>query len=277
MDPVQVAIMRIKREIPRDILEQAFLPKRYDATRKDRYFDNVSAVSIDEQIRLQVIEGRVAIDANLVGGTEMYLPLMSAELQMVDGWNMIYRFPREITGGRRIITVHELNYGYASGFYAGGSINPVNNSNLLSVARQIIRGTTGVQSLGSSYVQLVGVNTVLVNDVNQMIGDAVIRCTLAHEPNFNDIKPAYYHNFSQLAVYAAKAHVHNTLLIDLDEGAIRAGMALGRVRETVDGYADANELYYAYLSTTWTKVALMNDTEKYRKVMQLALGSKPRW
>lgn len=277
MDPVQVAIMRVKAEIPRDILSQAFMPKRYDPTRRDRYFDNVSSTSIDEQIKLQVIEGRVSIDANLVGGTEMYLPIRLAELQTVDGWNMVYRFPREVTGGRRIISVHELNYGYTTGNWGGGGISPSNTNNLLSIAREIIRGTSGVQSVGSSYVQLVGINTVLVNDLNQAIGDAVLRCTLAHEPNFNDVKPAYYHNFSQLVLYAVKAHVHNQLVVDLDEGQIRAGMTLGRIREITDQYADMNQVYYDYLTTTFTKVMLMNDTEKYRKVLKLSLGSKPRW
>jgi len=277
MDPVQVAIMRVKAEVPRDLLDQAFMPKRYDPTRRDRYFDNVSTTSIDEQIRLHVIEGRVAVDVNLVGGTEMYLPLMMAELEMVDGWNMVYRFPREATGGRRIISAHELNYGYTTGSWAGGGITPSNTNNMLSIARQIIRSTSGVQSVGSSYVQLVGINTILVNDMNQIIGDAVLRCTLAHEPNFNDIKPAYYHNFSQLVVYAAKAHIHNTLVVDMDEGQIRAGMSLGRIREITDQYADSNQLYYDYLSTTWTKIALLNDTEKYRKVLKLSLGSKPKW
>ena len=134
MDPVQVAIMRVKAEIPRDILSQAFMPKRYDPTRRDRYFDNVSSTSIDEQIKLQVIEGRVSIDANLVGGTEMYLPIRLAELQTVDGWNMVYRFPREVTGGRRIISVHELNYGYTTGNWGGGGISPSNTNNLLSIS-----------------------------------------------------------------------------------------------------------------------------------------------
>lgn len=275
MDPISVAIMRIKAEIPRDILDQAFSSKRYDPTRQDRYFDNISANALDQQIKTQVIEGRVSIDANLVSGTEMYLPLALAEIEVIDSWNVIYRFPREAVGGRRIVSAHELSYGYAFGAGGIGGVSSGSN-NLLSAARQVLRATTGTGNIGSSYVQLVGPNTILVNDVNQLIGDAVIRCTLTHEPNFNDIKPANYHNFGQLALLATKAHVHNRLVVDMDEGQIRAGMTLGRIREITDQYADANQLYYDYLTTTFTKVMTMNDTEKMRKILRMSLGSKPR-
>lgn len=278
MDPVTVALIKVKAEIPRDILKQAFMPKRYDPVENDRYFDNVTSVSIDQQIRQIVIEGRVSIDVNLIGGTEMFLPLGLAQREFLDAWNMIYRFSRDVLGGRRITTVHELVYGITQGLSGQGTAGYDGRaSDLLLVGRDIMRAVGGTATLGTAYVQIVGVNTVLVNDANQVIGDAALRATVTHEPNFNDLKPVYYHAFAELVALAVKGYIYNTLVIDLDEGQIRGGMTLGRIREVVDSYADANQMYWEYLTTKWQRISTMNNTEQYRKILKMSLGAKPRY
>lgn len=277
MTPITVAIQRVLREIPREILNQAFSAKRYDPTRQDRYFDNVDAISLDEKIRELVIEGRVAIDVNLVGGTEVLLPMRQAEREYVDSWNIIYRFPPEVLGNRKISTVHELIYGLTQGL-AGSTTTGFDSrsSGLLKDVRNIIRATNGVALMGTAYVQLLNHNTILVNDSNQVMGDAAVRCTVSHEPNFNDIKQPYYRDFAEMVVLAVKAHVYNTLVIDLDEGLIRSGATLGRVREIIDSYADANTMYNEFVDVKWAKLAIIQDVDKYRKIIKLNLGGKPR-
>jgi hypothetical protein len=277
MDPISVAILKCKADIPIDILKQAFLPKRYDPTRQDRYFDNVTSTSIDHQIRQLVVEGRVAIDANLCGGTEMFLPLAMAAREYVDQWNIVYRFNRDELGGRRIVTVHELIYGMQPGYSGQTTGYDSRGSQMLQVGRDILRATAGTTQMGTSYVQLVGVNTILVNDITQIVGNAAIRCTLTHEPNFNDLKPAYYHKFAEMVALACKAYIYNILIIELDEGQIRGGSTLGRIREIVDSYADAGQLYWDFLTTRWKKITTMNNTEQYRKILKLNLGAKPRY
>lgn len=278
MDPVTVALIKVKAEVPRDILKQAFMPKRYDPVRDERYFDNVTSVSIDQQIRDLVIQARVAIDINLIGGTEMFLPLALAERDYIDSWNIVYRFGRDALGGRKITTVHELVYGITQGLSGQGTAGYDNRaSDLLLVGRDIMRAVSGMNTLGTAYVQLVGVNTILVNDTNQIIADAAIRATVSHEPNFADLKPAYYHAFAELVALAVKGYIHTALVVDIDEGQIRGGMTIGRIREIIDQYADANQMYWEYLTTKWQRIATMNDTEKYRKVMKLSLGAKPRY
>lgn len=277
MDPISVAILKCKAEIPFDILKQAFLPKRYDPTRKDRYFDNVTSTSIDHQIRQLVVEGRVSIDANLCGGTEMFLPLALAQREYVDKWNIVYRFDRDDLGGRRIVTVHELIYGMQPGYSGQTTGYDSRGSQMLQVGRDILRATVGTTQMGTSYVQLVGVNTILVNDISQIVGNAAVRCTLTHEPNFGDLKPAYYHKFAEMVALACKGHIYNTLVIDIDEGQIRGGATIGRIREIVDQYADANQMYWEYLTTRWKKISKLNNTEQYRKILKMSLGAKPRY
>lgn len=277
MTPIAIALQRVLREVPREILNQAFSAKRYDPTRQDRYFDNVDAISLDEKIREIVIEGRVAIDVNLVGGTEVLLPMAQAEREYVDSWNIIYRFPPSVLGNRKISTVHEVIYGLTQGL-AGSTATGFDSrsSGMLKEVRNIIRATNGVAMMGTAYVQLLNHNTILVNDSNQVMGDAAVRCTVSHEPNFNDIKQPYYRDFAEMVVLAVKAHVYNTLIIDLDEGLIRSGATLGRVREIIDSYADANTMYNEFVDVKWAKLAIIQDTDKYRKIIKLNLGGKPR-
>lgn len=280
MDPITVAINNIMfGDIPRQVLNQAFMPKRYDATRRTRFQDNVYPSSLSELIRTIVVDGRVAIDVNLVSGTEVVLPLHAAERDAVDPWNIIYRFGSDVTGGRRITAVYEVLYSVTQGLN-GNNANGMTmqrSSHLLQVARDIHQATNGVPTASTAYCQLVGQNTVLVNDINQMLAYGGLRCRLGHELNFNDIKPVYYHAFGELVTLACKAYVYNTLIIDLDEGQLYAGAALGRFREMVDQYADANTMYKEYLRDKWQKIGLMNDTDAYRKVLKLALGARPKF
>lgn len=279
MDPVSVAINNVKFEIPREILNQAFMPKRYDPTRRVRFQDNVFATSIDELIRTVVVEGRVAVDVNLLSGTEMVLPLEQAVVEHIDPWNVIYRFGSNVTNGRRITAVYEVLYGIYQGLNGNnvGGLTMQRASHYLQNGRDILNATNGVNTASTAYCQLVGINTVLVNDVNQALSFGGLRCRVSHELNFNDIKPVYYHAFGELIILATKAYVYNTLVIDLDEGQIRGGASLGRFREIVDQYSDANQMYKEYLNTKWQKIGLMNDTEAYRKVMKLALGARPKF
>ncbi len=279
MDPISVAISNVKFEIPREILNQAFMPKRYDPTRRVRFQDNVFATSIDEQIRTVVVEGRVAIDVNLLSGTEMILPLQAAMVEHIDPWNVIYRFGTDVTNGRRITAVYEVLYGVYQGLNGNNvsGLTMQRASHYLQNARDILNATNGVSTASTAYCQLVGPNAVLVNDVNQLLNFGGLKCRLSHELNFNDIKPVYYHAFGELVTLATKAYIYNTLVIDLDEGAIRGGASIGRFREIVDQYADANQMYREYLTTKWQRIGLMNDTEAYRKIMKLALGARPKF
>lgn len=277
MDPVSVAMLRImKGGIPRDILKQVFTAKRYDPTADDRYFDNSLGTSVEEQIRLKVIEGRVAIDMSVTGGTEVHLPMRFAEREYIDAWNVIYRFDRRFTGGRRIVSVSEMTYGLTQALGTGGSPGYDSRaSQFMLNSRNLLRASTGVGTLSSSYVQLIGPNAVLVNDVNQVIGDSLLKCRVAHEANFSDLHPSYWHSFGELVLRALKAYIWSDLVIEIDENQIRGGATIGRIREIVDGYADAEQMYMEYLDIEWAKQRILSDPQQMRKISKWLLGGKP--
>lgn len=274
MDPVSNAIRKLKLAIPKEILSEAFSPRRYDATRQARYRDTAMIGSLDAQIRKQVIDGQVSPDVNLCSGVETTVPLTTAEREYLDSWNIVYRIPKSVTGGRTITAAYEVVYGV--GFSNQGFFSPLQAgaSPLISAGQRILNATMGSGSVSTHYVSIIGENTILVNDVTQLQGSAYLRCMLTHEPNFANLKPAYYSAFAELVVLATKAFVYNELVIKLDEGENKAGQTLGRFREILDGYADSYQLYSEYLDEKWPKLATMNSTETSRAIYRAIVGSK---
>lgn len=278
MDAVSYCVSKIRQHIPRQLLDEAFKPQRYDPIRSVRRYDNVLSQSLDDLIRTKIMEGMVGIDLEQIAGTEDLIPISMAERIPYDPWNVVYRFNKKDLGGRNIIKVHEILLGYNLGFGVGGYGEQNRSKDMLtSVARDISRATTGVESTGSAYVELIGPNTVLVNDINIISGYTTLRCTLTYDKLFNEIKPAYRRDLAALSVLAAKAYIYNHLVIDVDEGVIRAGKTLGSFKQTLDKYEDSIQMYEEMIDTTISKIAIMNDTEQYRKVMKLALGSRPKY
>lgn len=274
MDAVSYCIAKIRQNIPRQLLDEAFKPQRYDPIRSVRRYDNVLSQSIDDLIRTKIMEGMVALDLEQFAGTEDTLPLNIAEKIPYDPWNVVYRFNKKDLGGRNIIKVHEVLFATNLGYGVDGfGAHNRSRDMLTSVARDISRATVGTEATGTAYVELIGPNTILVNDINIITGYTRLRCTLTYDKLFNEIKPAYRKDLADLSVMAAKAYIYNTLVIDVDEGIIRSGKALGSFKEQLDKYSDSMQMYDEMLETTMRKIAIMNDTEQYRKVMKLALGS----
>lgn len=278
MSAIDTALRRIKT-IPKEVLKQAFMPTRYDPTRLARYYDNTTPLSIDALIRDQLIYGRVLPDIDLISGSEDFIPLSCAKQEWIDQFNSIYRFNDEVMGGRTITGVYEVTYSYASnsmlGGYGGYGAYNTRSSALLKSARDVLRSSVGTPSQSTAYVQLVGHNAVMVNDITPIQNAGALRCRISNDPNLTNLQPSYHQRFATLALYATQAYIYTALVIDLDEGMLRGGQQIGRFREIVDSYANADQMYIEELSR-WTKVGIMNDPMQYRKVMRMALGIRPK-
>lgn len=278
MDAVSYAVTKVRQTIPRQLLDEAFKPQRYDPFRNTRRYDNVLTQSIDDLIKIKVIEGMVSLDLDQFAGTEDLLDLTLATHSIYDPWNTIYKFDSRALGDRNISKVHEviygLNVGHGSTSYGG--LGPTRGM-LNSVSRDVSRATTGVGSTGTAYVELIGPNTILINDMSTFSAYSKVRCTLSFDSTFSEIKPAYRKDFADLVVCAAKAFIYNTLIIDVDEGVIRSGKTIGMFKQILDSYADQMQIYDEKLEGDIRKAFIMNDTEQYRKVLKMQLGSRSKF
>lgn len=278
MDTVSYCVAKIKQVIPRQLLDEAFKPQRYDPVRQVRRYDNVLAQSIDDLIRTHVIEGVVALDLDQFAGTEDLVLMSLADRIVYDPWNLVFRFDPKVLGGRRIIKVHEVLFGYNVGHGTSTYGNQGPSRNLIgNVTRDIQRATSGVSSSGTAYVELIGPNTVLINDINIVSGYSTLRCTLTYDKTFNEIKPEYRKTIADLCILATKQYIYNTLIIDVDEGIIRSGKTIGMFKQLIDSYSDALQIYDEMIDVTMLKISILNDTEQKRKVMKLAIGSRTKF
>lgn len=272
-DLISITLDRIKFEINPEVLQLAFAPKRYDPGKRNFYKDRNTNVSTDAMIRRAVIDARVAVDVNLCSGVETVVPLNALPAERIDPWNIIYRIPKERTGGRTITAVYSISFGQGDvlGAYQPNSLN---SSAALDAAAGVLQSNLPWTQVQSAYVSLIGENVVLLSNIGQFPGLLYLRCQVTHEPNFANIPPHYYDVFTELGILATKAYVYNQTIVSLDEGAIKAGSSLGRIREIIDGYADSNTMYKEHLRDNWRVASHMADTQKNQRTLRYIVGSR---
>lgn len=260
-------------EIPRELLEEAFAPVRYNPTEKYRFRDNAMPVNIGANIRKIIIDGRVSTDLNLSTGTEVTIPLRGMPMEILDPWNVMYRIPKDATDGRSITHAYSVSYGNGSAT-SSYRANMNRSSPLLQAAGGVLLSNLALPKVSTAYVTLVEENTILVSDTNALPADVFLRCLLNHEQDFKNIQPSYFDRLGELAVMATKAYIWTTLIVPMDEGQIRAGQTLGRFREVVDSYSDSITMYKEMLRGQWRKSAYLNDKETMKRIWGFTTGGR---
>lgn len=271
MNPIEKAISEAKFSIPMEILNRAFSPTVL--------YGRATALNIDAVIREKVIEARVKVDCNLVGGTQLDVPLRSINPEQIPlptgspySWAMVYRIPMELTQNRLISRVLWLanTVSPISGTYTYASYN---GSALANAAMGVMQSQAPIPTMSTARIDLIGPNTVLISDTNQWPYDACLRCFVENDPDFSTLPPGAYPKFARLCVLAIRAYIYNTLVIQINTAEIYNGQELGRFKEIVDGYADSNDLYTEYLESTWKEVAAYADPVSARDWVRIGLGS----
>lgn len=262
MDAVTKALSDIKRQIPRQILEDVFRI-RYNAR-------HAGLKSIDDSIINQVIQPRVMIDCSLLGGDEVLLPMESAELDNIDAITQVYHFPKAMTNDRSIVSVLAIEY-YNP--FMTAWMNPATGQCQAPFNLQLGRMMSNVHApqpkTFNARTTLIGENTVLVKGFNLPVGNYGMRVILEYGNRMAGLNPRHYKHFSKLCVLATKAHCYNVRVIDIGEAELSGGRELGRYNQVVDGYSDADEQYEDYLEAKWPKIAMLGDDESMTQFYRL--------
>jgi len=273
MDLITIALDRVKFEIPPEVLRYTFSPTRYDPSKNGLIRDYSTGISNDSVIRRQVVDARVMVDLNLCSGVEIFIPLESAKIEQIDRWTTVYTIPKELTQGRSITEVYGISFGQGHSLGNGGAVS-ADRSMVLEAAAGLMQSNASWTQVQSAYCTLVADNTVMITNMVRMPGIAFLRCLVSHEPNLANIPGHFADAFTELVILAVKAHIYTRTIIQLDEGAIRGGASLGRIREIVDSYADANTLYKEYLRDKWRKSSIMANKEQYRRLLRHTVGGR---
>lgn len=261
MNAVAKAIADLKFKIPPQVLKETFV--------ENVHHWRQTVVSIDEQILNKVIKTRVLVDCNLVGGTEVVLSLKGCPFEIIDEYNVIYYIPKERTQGRVIssaLSVSALNY------MAGTYVNYISANETTRLANALNNSVSQPPFISTARVTLVAENTLLVSEVTRIGEYDSVRVILSDDETMSHLQIRSIPAFSKLVELAVKSYIYNELIIKMDMGMIKAGQELGRFREVVDSYSDAEQMYQDYLIQNWAAIAFMNDQDTMRRFIKLQIG-----
>lgn len=262
------AIDEIKFSIPPELLNVVFI----NNTNNWRN----TPISLDEQIMAMVIRPRVMVDADLVGGTEAFVSLEGVAAHRVDAYLTVYNIGKDRTQGRSIMAVASVSYLSASLLSSVGNYQLFNQCTvtpLLQAGQAMFDAVKSIPPTSTAMVRIVGENSIMIQDTMPPIGHGFVRCTIANEEELGNIQFRNVPTFAKLAELACKAYIYNSYIIKLDMGFLSGGQEIGKFKEIIESYADANEMYRDYLKNTWMKVAFMNDKEKMRRFIKLQVGA----
>ena len=257
MNAVKQGIIACKQKIPEQILHDAFIAPWYQYNQKY----NVNPISIDEHIMINVIRQRVLPDINMTHGIRTNIPMAGCRVEMIDSYSYVVFVPKEVTGGKSVIAalgVTYLNPSMGTAMQAGITGT---RSMVLGATSNLANATDGSSVMSSDQVELSGENTIYVKTYNSIRSNGGLVVTLEHDENLSAIKPRSISKFKDLIVLACKAYIYNKLSLQLDIGKLHAGHELGRYREIVDSYAEADEQYEELKETKIGKILFMNDED----------------
>jgi hypothetical protein len=266
MDCIRYSVSNIKRVIPPEILRTVFL-KRING-----FWDNME--SLDESIIATVIRPRVLVDCNLVGGTEVYIPLDGIPVYRQNDYTSIYHIPKERTQNRSIMSVANITFSDPTKVSSYGVAAGDQNTFMLQAAQSVMDAQGSIPVTSTAYVQLIGENTVMVRDTVVLPANIYLRCQLANDENMAHIQLRSYRAFFEMVQWAVKAYIYNEYIIQLDMGQLFAGVNIGRIKDIIDSYADAEANYQDYITQKWAKISIMNDRESWTRLLRLTMGGQ---
>ena len=263
MNAIGYAINMVNRSIPKEIRNLTFLSGINHMTG--------IPVTTDSRIRELVINDRVLEDINIIGGTQITVPLDGLSQEPIENNAVVIRIPKSRTQGRSIISVHSVAFGASavSGFVS----NPLRQvSEVANANQQMLNGMSSIPYISEGQVMLLTENTIMIQGINMMSGMMYLRCEVENDSNLNNIKRRSYIAFGELCVLAVKAYIYINCVIPMDIGYIEGGATLGKISDIIEGYEGAEEEYLEFLQKRWSKVSKLNDAETVEQLVRLTAG-----
>ena len=260
MNALTKALTEIRFTIPNEVLQIGFVEN----------FGRVNTItSLDERILSSVIRPRVLIDANLVGGVMIKVPIVGCTYFESMPGEVIINVPKKLTMGRSIVTLQNLicNVGFSA------STAPYNTTSLIAASNNMYTNLANHTVIQTGRLELIGDNVVLVQDPSIAIFNAILRCTVENESNMENLHPRFHSGFAKLCILAVKSYIYINCKVKLDQGYIYGGHELGSIGDIIDSYSEAEEQYQEYLNIEFRKQMYMNQSESVNRLIKAALGN----
>lgn len=252
MNAINNALSDLKYSIPEEILQLAF---------REQNLNYNTLISTDNKIVSRVIQPKVMKDCNLVSGQQIWVDLNKCGISRV-GSEYYIDVPKELTNHRSIVSALSIHS------YAYYSSNTTSGSVIMELGNKLLNTTIGNEdTYSTSRLEVVAENIVLVQDPSSIITSGIMKCVIENDSQMNNLNVRAFPNFSRLVELAVKAYIHNHMTIKLGKGYIYNGHELGIVKDTIDGYADALEMYNDFLRNKWIKTNFMSDSSRMTSVV----------
>ena len=274
MNALIYSLNEINHQIPKELLHAGMMVDEQEST--------AYLTSLDDKILRKVLKKRVLLDANVVGGVEIIIPLNNLQPSFSEHFYTVYNISPELTNNREIISALSLAFMPANGYfgqvgnYYGSGSSVSGNSTLsgfnsfnpvMGVADRIGNAASSNGVLSNAHLEIVAYNTILVYAHYRTLANFGIRVLLENDSNLNNIQPRSYKQFSFLCVLATKAYLYNKLIIAINSGYLSGGQELGMFKNILENYASAEEEYRTYLREVWGAVAFMNDVTRSNRFL----------
>lgn len=254
----------ISSAIPIEILELAF-PKKYPT----------DITQLDERMLTQFLRPVVMMDMSLIGGVQTQIKVADCSMTAIDTLDMmgngsfIITVPKTLTAGRSIVSVYSLIFGpsvYQNSMYTPPCISPT-----MVEARKLMGTQLPNNIIQTARLEIVRENQVLVEGYPPYIQDGLLICSIANNAMLENIQPPYYMAVAEMFTLGLKMYIYNTLRVKLDKGFIYAGHDLSIIKDIVDSYSDAGEMYQEKRQI-WARIAVLNDSRKMTTVTATMIG-----
>lgn len=255
---IEKSLVEAKFIIPEEILDLVFMKKGY------YYRDRPT--NLDREIIKKVIAPRVLVDMNLSGGVDYIVPLLDAHREVTEEWMAVYRIPKAYTDNRSVISilaVMYLNPYMATGAISGQNVNGW--SHTMSASQAVLDAMSPIPNFSSSEVTLEGENTIVIRDARILPQQSFARCILSYDEYMSNINPRSYIALAKMVELAIKSYIWKNRVIAMDKGELTAGVTLGAIKEVIEEYRDAEEMYQDYRKNVVRKTLMMNDDVQKRR------------
>lgn len=236
-------LSEITQTIPRELLELAFKPQKFQTT-------------LEQRIVSQIIEGPILLNTNLVGGKRREIYLRSEWLQDMEpegGWSSLgtgtqgayYRVPPEAREGRNLssvigITSSLSGSSYGTGYTSNGSGGFGNTLNALT--SEMVNSRTLAQYPIQPRATLEGTNIICLFP-RFLTTDVAVTVLLEYDSEFINLERSGIIALIDLCVCATKRYIANQLLVSVDETEVVAGMEIGVIKELINKYEEEGNLF----------------------------------
>ena len=260
MTAIEYALNEIKFNIPSEILELAF---------KERNDIFSQVVSLDARIRKTVIEGRVIPNCSLTSGVTVKVAIDKCEIKRLPDNEFFINVPKELTNNKKIITALSL---VSNTLYSYGLPMYANTNGLTSVAGKMFNHLSDENVIQTARLEVVADNLIYVSDPIVSIYGGYLKVKIEYDNKMSKLSMSAYPIFSQACIYAVKSYLRNKLRVQVDQGQIYSGHELSIIKELIDEYQDAEEMYQDMLKTRLKKALFSTQSDNMSNLIKLSIG-----